>query len=480
MSDPANSSSLGGMDESFVTCDSAASTDLKTSETNAASNAPSASSAEPPAPLDASWPAAAQLAESSHLLDTSWPAISAWPAAEDALSVSSFALIDAAGVCRYDSDNDSVPRSVSDENSVQSIVISKLEKEKQLLQQRVEVLSALASVGSASQLLEPASDRPSRRAVKIQAAMRRAAAVRRLQRLRAAAIFVQSHARGALARTRTQERMAAAVSLQAAVRLHLRLRRRAASVLQRVARRFLAAMRRCTKGDLLREVLRLRAAVAEEHQKLHQKLQLGVTRDEPSESAMRGAAVVVAEAEAEAEAEEAAQARASARERARAEARGEPSSPAPTDEAREWAAVEAQAEAETRAEAVAEAQRRRVQRELRALAQAQAQAAVGSLRVETSAATEADAAEADAAEERSQRLQQQLQNTTRQMMHLVQHNQRLQQEKVQAEDRASQLYAEALLLEGRVATLSSEKTQAQELASRLCAERLQASFEKAG
>ena len=477
MSDPANSSSLGGMDESFFTCDSAASTDLKTSETNAASNAPLASAAEPPAPLDASWPAAAQLAESSHLLDTSWPAISAWPAAEDALSVSSFALIDAAGVCRYDSDNDSVPRSVSDENSVQSIVISKLEKEKQLLQQRVEVLSALASVGSASQLLEPASDRPSRRAVKIQAAMRRAAAVRRLQRLRAAAIFVQSHARGALARTRTQERMAAAVSLQAAVRLHLRLRRRAASVLQRVARRFLAAMRRCTKGDLLREVLLLRAAVAEQHQQLHQKLQLGVT---PSESAMRGAAVVVTEAEAEAEAEEAAQARASARERARAEARGEPSSPAPTDEAREWAAVEAQAEAETRAEAVAEAQRRRVQRELRALAQAQAQAAVGSLRVETSAATEADAAEAEAAEERSQRLQQQLQNTTRQMMHLVQHNQRLQQEKVQAEDRASQLYAEALLLEGRVATLSSEKTQAQELASRLCAERLQASFEKAG
>lgn len=478
MSDPpASSTSRHDMDESFVTCASVtASTDLKrepSAEPNAASSA---------APLDTSWPAA-QLAESSHLLDTTWPAISAWPAAEDALSVSSFALIDAAGVCRYDSDNDSVPRSVSDENSVQSIVISKLEREKQLLQQRVEVLSALASVGSASQLLGPAPDRPARRAVKIQAAVRRATAVRRLQRLRAAAIFVQAHARGVRARTLTQDRAAAAMSLQAAARLHLARKQRvvtrahgAACVLQRAARCFLASTRRRTKGDLLREVLRLRAIVAEQQH----RLLLGVAHSEPSEAAMRGAAVVVAEAEAETEAEFAAQARASARERARAEARGEVSTSAPTEEAREWAAIEAQAEAETHSEAVAEAQRRRVQRELRALAQAQAQAAVNSLRDEGPGATETEAAEVEAAEERSRRLQQQLQNTTRQMMHLVQHNQRLQQEKVQAEDRASQLYAEALLLEGRVATLSSEKTQAQELASRLCAERLQASFEKAG
>ena len=61
---------------------------------------------------------------------------------------------------------------------------------------------------------------------------------------------------------------------------------------------------------------------------------------------------------------------------------------------------------------------------------------------------------------------------------LAAQNQRLLHEKRRAEERASQLCAEAVLLEAKLASLEEKKKEAEEIASQLCAAHLQAQFDR--
>ena len=179
----------------------------------------------------------------------------AWPGAEDALSVGSF---DGEGGSAILVENDGT---VSSAVSTSSLVISRLVAEKERLQTRVSVLEALA-YSADEDLRASTTELPGRHAKHIQAMWRRALAMKQLRRSRRAAQAVQAWLRGRSARVAARRQGGAARVIQLAARGRQGARRRAARTIQRAVRRFRLSLTRQTKGALLRELVALRREAA--------------------------------------------------------------------------------------------------------------------------------------------------------------------------------------------------------------------------
>ena len=179
----------------------------------------------------------------------------AWPGAEDALSVGSF---DGEGGSAILVGNDGT---VSSAVSTSSLVISRLVAEKERLQTRVSVLEALA-YSADEELRASTTELPGRHAKHIQAMWRRALAMKQLRRSQRAAQAVQAWLRGRSARMAARRQGGAARVIQLAARGRQGARRRAARMIQRAVRRFRLSLARQTKGTLLRELVALRREAA--------------------------------------------------------------------------------------------------------------------------------------------------------------------------------------------------------------------------
>ena len=375
---------------------------------------------------------------------TAWPESTAWPGAEDTLSVDS---LEGGSAILVESDG-----TTSSAVSTSSLVISRLVAEKERLQTRVSVLEALA-YSAAEDLRASTTELPGRRAEQIQAMWRRALAVKQLRRTRMAARHVQAWLRGRSARVAARRQGGAATVIQLAARWRQGARRCAACMIQSAVRRFHQSLARRTKGALLRELLALRCEAIGLRQALDRAWG-GV-----SGGGLGGGTGSLAPAAAS-QAQAGAQAREMGRRLAAAAA-----TPAAGVQAEEKA--RAAAAVVTAAGAAAAA----------AAATAAAAAAAAAARKAADARDWAQVesqAEAEAAEARDEAP---LRSALRQACQLRVDNERLQREKVEAEECASRLCAEGLLLRGRLEMLAAATATAEETASFCVAARLQAEFD---
>ena len=364
---------------------------------------------------------------------TAWPESTAWPGAEDTLSVDS---LEGGSAILVESDG-----TTSSAVSTSSLVISRLVAEKERLQTRVSVLEALA-YSAAEDLRASTTELPGRRAEQIQAMWRRALAVKQLRRTRMAARHVQAWLRGRSARVAARRQGGAATVIQLAARWRQGARRCAACMIQSAVRRFHQSLARRTKGALLRELLALRCEAIGLRQALDRAWG-GV-----SGGGLGGGTGSLAPAAAS-QAQAGAQAREMGRRLAAAAA-----TPAAGVQAEEKA--RAAAAVATAAGAAAAAAAARKAADARDWAQVESQA------------------EAEAAEARDEAP---LRSALRQACQLRVDNERLQREKVEAEECASRLCAEGLLLRGRLEMLAAATATAEETASFCVAARLQAEFD---
>ena len=142
-----------------------------------------------------------------------WPGATSWPGAEDTLS--SIGSLDASAILV-----DSSAASDDAGLTTSGLVISRLVAEKERLQKRVEVLTALAYNSAAEEELRRSTNGlPAHAsAEQIQAMWRRAAALRRFRSARAASLAVQAAFRGRCVRVAVRQQLRAARVMQAAAR----------------------------------------------------------------------------------------------------------------------------------------------------------------------------------------------------------------------------------------------------------------------
>jgi hypothetical protein len=360
-----------------------------------------------------------------------WPESTAWPGAEDTLSMGS---LDGGSAILVESDG-TASSAVST-----SSVISRLVAEKERLQTRVSVLEALAySAATEEDLRASTTELPGRRAEQIQAMWRRALAVKQLRHTHMAAQAVQARLRGRSSRVAARRQGGAATVIQLAARWRQGARRCAARMIQRAVRRFHLWLAMQTKGALLRELLALRCEAVGLRQAL----------DHAFGGASGGLLGGVSSAPAAAsQAQAGAQAWEMDRRLAAAAA-----TPAAGMQAEETALTAAVATAAAAAAAAAAA---RTAADARDWAQVESQA------------------EAEAAEARDEAL---LRCALREACQLRVDNERLQHQKAEAEELASRLCAEGFLLRGRLEMLAAATAKAEETASFCVAARLQAAFD---
>ena len=157
-----------------------------------------------------------------------WPGATSWPGAEDTLS--SIGSLDASAILV-----DSSAASDDAGLTTSGLVISRLVAEKERLQKRVEVLTALAYNSAAEEELRRSTNGlPAHAsAEQIQAMWRRAAALRRFRSARAASLMVQAAFRGRSVRVAVRQQLRRLLRRQRG-RLRLLERQRHARCLRRV------------------------------------------------------------------------------------------------------------------------------------------------------------------------------------------------------------------------------------------------------
>ena len=329
----------------------------------------------------------------------------------------------------------------------------------------MSVLEALAYSAAEEDLRASTTELPGRRAEQIQAMWRRALAVKQLRRTRMAARAVQAWLRGRSVRVAARRQRGAATVVQLAARWRQGVRRCAARMIQRAVRRFHLSLARRTKGALLRELLALRCEAIGLRQALDHAWG-GASGGGLGGGTGAGSSAAAAASQAQA----GAQAWEMGGRRAAAAATPAAAVQVPTRAARRFLQAEAARAAAAATAATAAA--------ATAATAATAPAAAAAARTAADARDWAQVesqAEAEAAEARDEAP---LRSALRQARQLRGDNERLQREKAEAEERASQLCAEGLLLRGRLEMLAAATAKAEETASFCVAARLQAEFDK--